>query len=128
MTCTRPSATGSVASISCSTTRARSAAGISRRPADRDLARGRRNQPDRHVPGDPGGIPADAITGPPRRSDINNSSVSAHVPRPLAVAYTATKHAMTGLTRRRRSTGAPTTSRVARSTSATQPPTWPARW
>ncbi len=30
---------------------------------------------------------------------INNGSVSAHVPRPYAVAYTATKHAVTGLTR-----------------------------
>jgi NAD(P)-dependent dehydrogenase (short-subunit alcohol dehydrogenase family) len=30
---------------------------------------------------------------------INNGSISAHVPRPGAVAYTATKHAITGLTR-----------------------------
>jgi NAD(P)-dependent dehydrogenase (short-subunit alcohol dehydrogenase family) len=30
---------------------------------------------------------------------INNGSISAHAPRPLTVAYTATKHAMTGLTR-----------------------------
>jgi NAD(P)-dependent dehydrogenase (short-subunit alcohol dehydrogenase family) len=30
---------------------------------------------------------------------INNGSVSAHVPRPDSVAYTATKHAMTGLTK-----------------------------
>ncbi|HEY2550726.1 MAG TPA: SDR family oxidoreductase [Streptosporangiaceae bacterium] len=30
---------------------------------------------------------------------INNGSISAHVPRPQSVAYTATKHAMTGLTR-----------------------------
>ncbi|HEX5118641.1 MAG TPA: SDR family oxidoreductase [Pseudonocardiaceae bacterium] len=30
---------------------------------------------------------------------INNGSVSAHVPRPYAVAYTATKHAITGLTK-----------------------------
>ena len=30
---------------------------------------------------------------------INNGSVSAHVPRPDTVAYTATKHAITGLTR-----------------------------
>jgi NAD(P)-dependent dehydrogenase (short-subunit alcohol dehydrogenase family) len=30
---------------------------------------------------------------------INNGSVSAHVPRPNAVAYTATKHAITGLTK-----------------------------
>jgi NAD(P)-dependent dehydrogenase (short-subunit alcohol dehydrogenase family) len=30
---------------------------------------------------------------------INNGSISAHSPRPNAVAYTATKHAITGLTR-----------------------------
>jgi NAD(P)-dependent dehydrogenase (short-subunit alcohol dehydrogenase family) len=30
---------------------------------------------------------------------INNGSISAHVPRPQSVAYTATKHAITGLTR-----------------------------
>ena len=30
---------------------------------------------------------------------INNGSISAHVPRPRSVAYTATKHAMTGLTK-----------------------------
>jgi NAD(P)-dependent dehydrogenase (short-subunit alcohol dehydrogenase family) len=30
---------------------------------------------------------------------INNGSISAHVPRPLAVAYTATKHGVTGLTK-----------------------------
>ena len=30
---------------------------------------------------------------------INNGSVSAHVPRPGSAPYTATKHAVTGLTR-----------------------------
>jgi NAD(P)-dependent dehydrogenase (short-subunit alcohol dehydrogenase family) len=30
---------------------------------------------------------------------INNGSISAHAPRPLSVAYTAAKHAITGLTR-----------------------------
>jgi NAD(P)-dependent dehydrogenase (short-subunit alcohol dehydrogenase family) len=30
---------------------------------------------------------------------INNGSISAHVPRPHAIAYTATKHAVTGLTK-----------------------------
>ncbi|MER7742134.1 SDR family oxidoreductase [Streptomyces sp. NPDC096538] len=30
---------------------------------------------------------------------INNGSVSAHVPRPRSIAYTATKHALTGLTK-----------------------------
>src|SRR5437879_910433 len=36
---------------------------------------------------------------PPGGRIINNGSISAHVPRPLSVAYTATKHAITGLTR-----------------------------
>jgi NAD(P)-dependent dehydrogenase (short-subunit alcohol dehydrogenase family) len=30
---------------------------------------------------------------------INNGSISAHTPRPQSIAYTATKHAMTGLTK-----------------------------
>jgi NADP-dependent 3-hydroxy acid dehydrogenase YdfG len=30
---------------------------------------------------------------------INNGSISAHTPRPRAAAYTATKHAVTGLTK-----------------------------
>ncbi|MGH1361498.1 MAG: SDR family oxidoreductase [Burkholderiaceae bacterium] len=30
---------------------------------------------------------------------INNGSISAHVPRPNTIAYTATKHAVTGMTR-----------------------------
>ncbi|MEU3460107.1 SDR family oxidoreductase [Streptomyces sp. NPDC006733] len=30
---------------------------------------------------------------------VNNGSISAHVPRPNSVAYTSTKHAMTGLTK-----------------------------
>ena len=30
---------------------------------------------------------------------INNGSISAYAPRPLSIAYTATKHAITGLTK-----------------------------
>ena len=30
---------------------------------------------------------------------INNGSISAHAPRPYSVAYTSTKHAITGLTK-----------------------------
>ena len=30
---------------------------------------------------------------------INNGSISAHAPRPRSLAYTATKHAITGLTK-----------------------------
>jgi len=36
---------------------------------------------------------------PPGGRIINNGSISAHVPRPHAAPYTATKHAITGLTR-----------------------------
>ena len=30
---------------------------------------------------------------------VNNGSISAHAPRPMSIAYTATKHAVTGLTK-----------------------------
>lgn len=36
---------------------------------------------------------------PPGGRIINNGSISAHAPRPQAAAYTATKHAITGLTK-----------------------------
>jgi NAD(P)-dependent dehydrogenase (short-subunit alcohol dehydrogenase family) len=36
---------------------------------------------------------------PPGGRIINNGSISAHAPRPNSVAYTATKHAITGLTK-----------------------------
>jgi NAD(P)-dependent dehydrogenase (short-subunit alcohol dehydrogenase family) len=38
---------------------------------------------------------------------INNGSISAHVPRPQSAAYTATKHAITGLTRQTSLDGRP---------------------
>jgi NAD(P)-dependent dehydrogenase (short-subunit alcohol dehydrogenase family) len=50
---------------------------------------------------------------------INNGSISAHVPRPGSVTYTATKHAVTGLTKTLSLDGRPLTSPAARSTSAT---------
>ena len=53
---------------------------------------------------------------------INNGSISAHAPRPYSVAYTATKHAITGLTRSASLEAGPTTSLAARSTSAMRPP------
>ena len=53
---------------------------------------------------------------------INNGSVSAHTPRPGTVAYTTTKHAITGLTKTIRWTGGRTASPAARSTSATLRP------
>ena len=40
-----------------------------------------------------------AAQDPPGGRIINNGSISAHVPRPGSVAYTATKHAITGLTK-----------------------------
>jgi NAD(P)-dependent dehydrogenase (short-subunit alcohol dehydrogenase family) len=36
---------------------------------------------------------------PPGGRIINNGSIAAYVPRPLAVAYTVSKHAILGLTR-----------------------------
>ena len=49
---------------------------------------------------------------------INNGSISAHTPRPMAISYNATKHAVTGLTKSIALDGRPTTSPAARSTSA----------
>ena len=40
-----------------------------------------------------------AVQSPQGGRIINNGSISAYVPRPLAVAYTVSKHAITGLTR-----------------------------
>ena len=53
---------------------------------------------------------------------INNGSLSAHVPRPFAVAYTATKHAVTGLTKSISLEGRRIGSPAGRSTSATRRP------
>ena len=50
---------------------------------------------------------------------INNGSISAHTPRPLSIAYNATKHAVSGMTKSIALDGRPTTSPAARSTSAT---------
>ena len=53
---------------------------------------------------------------------INNGSISAHAPRPHSAPYTATKHAITGLTKCIALDGRRSTSRAARSTSATPRP------
>ena len=53
---------------------------------------------------------------------INNGSISAHTPRPNSAPYTATKHAITGLTKSTALDGRPLTSPAARSTSAMPPP------
>jgi NAD(P)-dependent dehydrogenase (short-subunit alcohol dehydrogenase family) len=47
----------------------------------------------------PGSLPDDEDPGPAGGRIINNGSISAHVPRPNSVPYTATKHAITGLTK-----------------------------
>ena len=54
---------------------------------------------------------------------VNNGSISAHTPRPMSVAYTATKHAITGLTKCIALDGRPT-SPAASSTSAMPTPQW----
>ena len=50
---------------------------------------------------------------------INNGSISAQVPRPASVAYTASKHAMTGLTKSIALDGRPHNIVCGRSTLAT---------
>jgi len=50
---------------------------------------------------------------------INNGSISAHAPRPNSAPYTATKHAITGLTKATSLMAANTTSPAARSTLVT---------
>ena len=59
----------------------------------------RRGQPDRRLPLRQGGVPGDAAQQPRGGRIINNGSISAYVPRVSSMAYTATKHAITGLTR-----------------------------
>jgi NAD(P)-dependent dehydrogenase (short-subunit alcohol dehydrogenase family) len=44
---------------------------------------------------------------PPGGRIINNGSISAHAPRPRSIAYTATKHAVTGLTKQVQLDGRP---------------------
>jgi NADP-dependent 3-hydroxy acid dehydrogenase YdfG/predicted RNA-binding protein with RPS1 domain len=71
-----------------------------RRAAAGDLEAGGRHQFQRHVLRAAAGVPrdegADAASG---GRIINNGSISAHAPRPNSIAYTATKHAVTGLTK-----------------------------
>ncbi len=45
------------------------------------------------------GVPDDEGPGPQGGRIINNGSLSAHTPRPRTVAYAASKHAVTGLTK-----------------------------
>ena len=55
---------------------------------------------------------------------INNGSISAYVPRPNSAPYSATKHAIAGLTKSTSLDGRNTTSLAAKSTSATLKPGW----
>ena len=79
--------------------RHRRARGADRRPADRDLEEGGRHQPHRHVRVHAGSHQDHEGAGPAGGRIINNGSISAHTPRPRSAAYTATKHAVTGLTK-----------------------------
>ena len=60
---------------------------------------GRRYQPDRHISVHPGSVQDHEGSAARGGRIINNGSVSAHVPRVYSAPYTATKHAITGLTR-----------------------------
>ena len=59
---------------------------------------------------------------------INNGSISAHAPRPSSAPYTATKHAVTGLTRSIALDGRGFGISAGRSTSATRPRTSRRGW
>ena len=76
------------------------------------------------VPVHPGGVPADEGPEPARRADHQQRlDLGPRRRGPFAAAYTATKHAITGLTKATRARRPrATTSPAARSTSATPPP------
>ena len=73
----------------------RAARGVDRRAVEV----GGRRQPDRRVSLHAAGVPADEDQQPQGGRIINNGSISAYVPRPHSAPYTATKHAITGLTK-----------------------------
>ena len=71
-----------------------------RRTAARRMAVGRRREPHRGVPLHPGGVPGDEAAGPAGRPHHQQRlDLGARRPRPLSAPYTATKHAITGLTK-----------------------------
>ena len=92
-------ATRSAASTCCSTTPASSAAPALRGIDLERLAGVVDDEPHRRVPVRAGGFRVMKGQTPRGGRIINNGSISAHTPRPYAVAYTATKHAITGLTK-----------------------------
>jgi NAD(P)-dependent dehydrogenase (short-subunit alcohol dehydrogenase family) len=63
------------------------------------VAGGGRHQPHCRVPLHAAGVPDHEEPGPAGGRIINNGSISAHAPRPFSAPYTATKHAITGLTK-----------------------------
>jgi NAD(P)-dependent dehydrogenase (short-subunit alcohol dehydrogenase family) len=75
--------------------------------ADKDIERVTRDEWDRVIATDVTGVflctreafRVMKLQQPAGGRIINNGSVSAHVPRPNSIAYTAAKHAVTGLTR-----------------------------
>ena len=59
----------------------------------------RRHQPDRRLSLHPEAFKIMKDQDPRGGRIINNGSISAHAPRPDSIAYTATKHAVTGMTK-----------------------------
>ena len=93
------SATVRAASTCCSTTPASSAARRRSKTTPRGVADGRRDQPHRRVPVRPGGVPGDEGPGPARRPHHQQRLDLGARPAAARGAYTATKHAITGLTK-----------------------------
>ena len=80
--------------------RLRRAAGADGGPAVRDVEIGGRRHPARLVPVRAGSHQDHEGRRRPKGGRIvNNGSISAHTPRPNSVAYTSSKHAITGLTK-----------------------------
>ncbi len=90
----------SAASTSCSTMPASARPACrSRRTALREMEERRRHQPDGPFLCTQQAFRIMKTQSPRGGRIINNGSISAHAPRPNSVAYTATKHAITGLTK-----------------------------
>ena len=75
------------------------AVGAGRRAGVRGLAAGRGHEPDRLVPVRAGRVPGDGRAGAAGRADHQQRLDLGVRPRPYAIAYNATKHAVTGLTK-----------------------------
>ena len=65
----------------------------------RPVARGRRRQPDRQLPVHAAGVPDDEVARPERRAHHQQRLDLGACAAPGSVAYTSTKHAISGLTR-----------------------------